>query len=122
MAATGCGGAHTHTLLQPPRACRTVKMDSNMKTPNAKKPLDSPPQLLRKSEITDGLSKVFLVVRGSGLIETAYFSRGAAEEAAAHLNGGAVLAHAVRHVTKTDGRTTVFIEGGGFSETVEVSD
>lgn len=93
-----------------------------LKTPNAKKPLDAPPQLVRKAAISDGSSKVYLVVRGSGLIEAAFYSRASAESAAAAIRGGSVLTHVVRSVTKVDGKTTVLVEGGGFSEVIDVQD
>ena len=104
------------------RFCSTTDtMDANLKTPATMKPLDSPPALRRKSEITDGQSKVFLVIRATGLIEKAYYSRSTAEQEAAKIRGS-VLAHAVRGITKTDGRSTVLLEGGGFSEMVDVED
>ena len=93
-----------------------------LKTPKAKKPLDVPPQLVRKGRISDGSSKVYLVIRSCGLIEAAYYSRFGAEMAASAIVGGTVLSHSVRSVTRVDGRTTVLLERGGFSETVDVHD
>jgi hypothetical protein len=95
-------------------------MDAITKTPNAKKPLDSPPRMQRKSD--GGLPRVFLVIRGCGLINAAYYSRNEAEIAASKIVGGSVLAHDARAVTTTDGRTTAMLEGGGFSEVVEIMD